>query len=113
MVTLPKDLLALSQTHRTDFISALGCQSDLFQDDLYPDTAGPDSALEAEEWFEGKNGDPILISLKNGYVPTKSREFTVVKRNVLDAKVTKSTENSSPAQNASFVSIAALQLHAL
>ncbi|KAG7489128.1 coronin-1C isoform X1 [Solea senegalensis] len=72
-------------------------KSDLFQDDLYPDTAGPDHALEAEEWFEGKNGDPILISLKNGYVPLKNREFKVVKKNVLDSKVTKNTENSSPA----------------
>uniref|UniRef100_A0ABI8A5W8 Coronin n=1 Tax=Felis catus TaxID=9685 RepID=A0ABI8A5W8_FELCA len=25
-------------------------KSDLFQDDLYPDTAGPEAALEAEEW---------------------------------------------------------------
>ncbi|XP_014843192.1 PREDICTED: coronin-1C isoform X1 [Poecilia mexicana] len=72
-------------------------KSDLFQDDLYPDTAGPDPALEAEEWFEGKNGDPILISLKNGYVPGKNREFKVVKKNILDSKVNKNTENSSPA----------------
>ncbi len=72
-------------------------QSDLFQDDLYPDTAGPDPALEAEEWFDGKNGDPILISLKNGYVPGKNREFKVVKKNILDSKVTKNSENSSPA----------------
>lgn len=64
---------------------------------MYPDTAGPDPALEAEEWFEGKNGDPILISLKNGYVPGKNREFKVVKKNILDNKVTKNTENSSPA----------------
>ncbi|XP_049618793.1 coronin-1C-A isoform X2 [Syngnathus scovelli] len=84
-------------------------KSDLFQDDLYPDTAGPESALEAEEWFEGKNGDPILISLKNGYVPTKTREL-VVKRNILDAKVTKSTENSSSAsQNSSVTSDAKLE----
>ncbi|XP_062890406.1 uncharacterized protein LOC134338490 isoform X1 [Mobula hypostoma] len=50
-------------------------KSDLYQDDLYPDTAGPEPALEAEEWFEGKNKDPILISLKDGYVPVKNREF--------------------------------------
>uniref|UniRef100_A0A3B4UDA6 Coronin n=1 Tax=Seriola dumerili TaxID=41447 RepID=A0A3B4UDA6_SERDU len=75
-------------------------KSDLFQDDLYPDTAGPDPALEAEEWFEGKNGDPILISLKNGYVPGKNREFKVVKKNILDNKVTKNTENSSPKSEA-------------
>ncbi|CAN9513228.1 unnamed protein product [Ophioblennius macclurei] len=71
-------------------------KSDLFQDDLYPDTAGPDPALEAEEWFDGKNGEPIKISLKDGYVPTKSREMKVVRKNVLDSKVTKNAENSSP-----------------
>lgn len=77
--------------------SVISFQSDLFQDDLYPDTAGPEPALEAEEWFDGKNGDPILISLKNGYVPVKNREFKVVKKNILDSKVTKNSENSSPA----------------
>lgn len=77
--------------------SVLSFQSDLFQDDLYPDTAGPDPSLEAEEWFEGKNGDPILVSLKNGYVPIKNREFRVVKKNILDGKVNKNSENSCPA----------------
>lgn len=61
-------------------------KSDLFQDDLYPDTAGPDPALEAEEWFAGKNGGPILISLKDGYVSTKNRDLKVVKTNVLESK---------------------------
>lgn len=64
---------------------------------MYPDTAGPDPALEAEEWFDGKDGDPILISLKNGYVPVKNREFKVVKKNILDSKVNANAENSSPA----------------
>uniref|UniRef100_A0A8C7WM14 Coronin n=1 Tax=Oryzias sinensis TaxID=183150 RepID=A0A8C7WM14_9TELE len=72
-------------------------KSEMFQDDLYPDTAGPDPALEAEDWFEGKNGDPILISLKNGYVPGKNREIKVVKKNILDSKVPKKSEHSSHA----------------
>ncbi|KAG8520770.1 Coronin-1C, partial [Galemys pyrenaicus] len=63
-------------------------KSDLFQDDLYPDTAGPEAALEAEEWFEGKNADPILISLKHGYIPGKNRDLKVVKKNILDSKPT-------------------------
>ncbi|XP_060719213.1 coronin-1C-A isoform X3 [Tachysurus vachellii] len=73
-------------------------KSDLFQDDLYPDTAGPDWALEAEEWFEGKNGDPILISLKHGYVPGKNRDLKVVKKNVLDNKSPKKMEETSAIQ---------------
>lgn len=68
-------------------------QSDLFQDDLYPDTAGPDPALEAEEWFAGKNGGPILISLKDGYVSTKNRDLKVVKANVLETKPATKAEN--------------------
>ncbi|XP_026875846.2 uncharacterized protein coro1cb isoform X1 [Electrophorus electricus] len=73
-------------------------KSDLFQDDLYPDTAGPDCALEAEEWFEGKNGEPILISLKHGYVPGKNRDLKVVKKNVLDHKVPQKVEETSAPQ---------------
>ncbi|KAK3527317.1 hypothetical protein QTP86_020241, partial [Hemibagrus guttatus] len=73
-------------------------KSDLFQDDLYPDTAGPDWALEAEEWFEGKNGDPILISLKHGYVAGKNRDLKVVKKNVLDNKSPKKVEETSALQ---------------
>lgn len=83
------------------YCSVLPHQSDLFQDDLYPDTAGPDPAIEAEDWFDGKNGEPILISLKNGYVPGKNREFKVVKKNMLDNKVTKKTEHSSSSNKTS------------
>ncbi|XP_010875884.2 uncharacterized protein coro1cb isoform X2 [Esox lucius] len=74
-------------------------KSDLFQDDLYPDTAGPDCAIEAEDWFDGKNGEPILISLKNGYVPGKNRDLKVVKKsNILEGKPAKKEENTSPAK---------------
>ncbi|XP_019937575.2 coronin-1C-A isoform X2 [Paralichthys olivaceus] len=69
-------------------------KSDLFQDDLYPDTAGPDPALEAEGWFAGKNGGPILISLKDGYVSTKNRDLKVVKSNVLETKAVTKVENT-------------------
>lgn len=58
-------------------------QSDLFQDDLYPDTAGPEAALEAEEWVSGRDADPILISLREAYVPSKHRDLKVSRRNVL------------------------------
>lgn len=55
-------------------------QSDLFQEDLYPDTIGPEPSAEADEWFEGKDAPPILISLKDGFVATtKAKEFKVHK----------------------------------
>ena len=55
-------------------------QSDLFQEDLYPDTIGPEPSVEADEWFQGKDGQPILISLKDGFAATtKTKEFKVHK----------------------------------
>ncbi|CAG07210.1 unnamed protein product, partial [Tetraodon nigroviridis] len=55
-------------------------KSDLFQEDLYPDTIGPEPSVEADEWFQGKDGKPILISLKDGFASTtKTKEFKVHK----------------------------------
>lgn len=54
-------------------------KSDLFQEDLYPDTIGPEPSVEASDWFAGKEGQPILISLKDGFVATKPKEFKVNK----------------------------------
>ncbi|XP_072037635.1 coronin-1C-like isoform X2 [Amphiura filiformis] len=48
-------------------------KSDLFQEDIYPDTQGDEPSLSASEWVEGKNKDPILISLKDGYVSTRQK----------------------------------------
>uniref|UniRef100_A0A673NKM6 Coronin n=1 Tax=Sinocyclocheilus rhinocerous TaxID=307959 RepID=A0A673NKM6_9TELE len=61
-------------------------KSDLFQDDLYPDTAGPEPALEPEEWMDRRDADPLLVSMRDGYVPPKSRELKVAKKNVLDTR---------------------------
>lgn len=61
-------------------------QSDLFQDDLYPDTAGPEPAMEPEEWMEGRDEDPILVSMRQGYTPPKSRELKVAKKNILESR---------------------------
>uniref|UniRef100_A0A8C3AXW6 Coronin n=1 Tax=Cyclopterus lumpus TaxID=8103 RepID=A0A8C3AXW6_CYCLU len=55
-------------------------KSDLFQEDLYPDTIGPEPSVEADDWFQGKDGQPILISLKDGFgATTKAKEFKVHK----------------------------------
>lgn len=39
-------------------------RSELFQEDLYPDTLSDEAANTAEEWIEGGDGEPILVSLK-------------------------------------------------
>ena len=42
-------------------------QSELFQEDLYPDTASQVPALSADEWIEGKNADPNLMSIRDEF----------------------------------------------
>lgn len=83
---LPGEVGAWQGTPHTSPWSVPLPQSDLFQDDLYPDTPGPEPALEADEWLSGKDAEPILISLRDGYVPIKNRELKVVKKNILDSK---------------------------
>ncbi|XP_007904781.1 coronin-2B [Callorhinchus milii] len=41
-------------------------RSDSYQDDIYPMTSGAEPALTAQEWLNGINRGPILISLKPG-----------------------------------------------
>ena len=39
-------------------------QSELFQDDLFPDTQGDEPSLTPSEWLEGQNAEPKKISLR-------------------------------------------------
>jgi len=56
-------------------------KSELFQEDLYPDTPGDIAALTAEEWWdEGRNAEPLLMSLKGGYTPTEKGALKVQRR---------------------------------
>ncbi|XP_025197809.1 coronin-2B-like isoform X1 [Melanaphis sacchari] len=48
-------------------------KSDQYQHDLYPDTAAPVPALSAQEWFNGINKPPVLMSMKTG-VPVKTHK---------------------------------------
>lgn len=70
-------------------------QSDLFQEDLYPDTIGPEPSVEADEWFQGKNGEPILISLKDGFTVTKAKEFKVHKSLLKTTSTAAATQKDS------------------
>lgn len=84
--------------------AACGVQSDLFQDDLYPDTAGPDPALEAEEWVAGQTAGPLLVSLRQAYVPSKQRELKVNRHSLLhdgrSAPTATATASAAPAPTA-------------
>merc|ERR1719154_701886 len=41
-------------------------KTDMFQDDLYPETAAPIPALTVDEWLSGKDANPVKISMKTG-----------------------------------------------
>lgn len=53
-------------------------QSELFQEDLYPDTPGLEPALESAEWFDGKDKTPVLVSMRSGsQLSTHKQDFKV------------------------------------
>jgi coronin-1B/1C/6 len=61
---------------RADFWIIFQKQSDAFQNDLFPDTIGPEPALTADEFFSGKTATPKLINLENGFAAsTTTKEF--------------------------------------
>lgn len=39
-------------------------RSELFQEDLYPDTLSDIPPLSCDEWMAGQDADPLTISLK-------------------------------------------------
>mmetsp|Transcript_4417 Transcript_4417/g.6619 ORF Transcript_4417/g.6619 Transcript_4417/m.6619 type:complete len:447 (+) Transcript_4417:61-1401(+) len=55
-------------------------KSDLFQDDIFPDTAGNEPSLSADEWFGGKNADPKKISLGTDFKPKVTKKEVVVEK---------------------------------
>jgi len=67
-------------------------KSELFQDDIFPDTPGPNPAMTAGEWFGGANKPPVLVSLEGGFVPRDKSEFkpTVVVEVVAEKPKTES-----------------------
>jgi coronin-1B/1C/6 len=38
-------------------------KSDLFQSDIFPDARAPKAALSSDAFFDGKNANPVLMSL--------------------------------------------------
>jgi len=50
-------------------------KSELFQDDIFPPTPGPDPAMSASEWLGGANKEPVRVSLEGGFVVRDKSEF--------------------------------------
>jgi len=73
-------------------------RSDLFQSDIYPDTAAPEPALTAEEYFAGETKEPIYVSMKPGEnkYAGKANTFTAEKVEKKAPKPTMPKPASSP-----------------
>jgi len=76
-------LLKLSGSMLEPIAFAVPRKSDMFQDDIFPDTRGFLPGCSAEEWFGGSNAQPATISLAPGFKaperPKESFNPTVVK----------------------------------
>ncbi|CAF3955446.1 unnamed protein product [Rotaria magnacalcarata] len=48
-------------------------KSELFQEDLYPDTAAEEHAITADEWIDGKDSHPQLVSVRDLHAGVKSQ----------------------------------------
>jgi coronin-2 len=44
-------------------------KSEVFQEDIYPDTPSGIPSLSCNEWLNGETKDPILMSMKDGAIP--------------------------------------------
>lgn len=65
-------------------------KSDIFQDDLYPDTYAGEPAISLEEWLGGGNAEPKVRSLAPGFVAKeKPVDFNVVEKKVEAPKTEK------------------------
>jgi len=62
-------------------------KSELFQEDLYPDTQADIAAITADEWWTGKkNSEPVMMSMADGGGSnTGQQEDLVVVPNILNA----------------------------
>jgi len=72
-------------------------KSELFQEDLYPDTMADVPAITADDWWSGTNAEPILAPMSQEGVVTKKAEDLVVskKSNVLDKPVGHKTSTTT------------------
>lgn len=49
----------------------------MFQGDLYPDTAGLEPSLLADQWIAGQDAPPVLVSMSGGYNVPASKYNTL------------------------------------
>jgi len=59
-------LLKLENNSVTPISFSVPRKSDLFQEDIFPDTFAPEAVITAQEYFDGQNAEPKLVSMKPG-----------------------------------------------
>lgn len=52
--------------------------------------------MEAEEWVAGRTAGPVLVSLRQAYVPSKQRDLKVSRRSLLHDSRATATEATTP-----------------
>ncbi|XP_065367029.1 coronin-1C-A isoform X2 [Calliphora vicina] len=74
-------------------------KSDLFQEDLYPDTLAEDAAITAEKWIMGEDAEPVTFSLKGGYVSQSANKSLSVskKANILNKAAAGTSKSATTA----------------
>jgi len=70
-------------------------KSDCFQTDIYPNVPGDTAALTADKWLEGEDEDPIMISLKDGFVATE-KEFVVSEEQTTEENIFAANVQTAP-----------------
>jgi len=50
-------------------------KSDIFQNDLFPDTFSGEAALSTDQWLSGQNAEPKTASLEGGFVKKANSSF--------------------------------------
>lgn len=50
-------------------------QSELFQEDIYPNTPGDVPAITAEEWASGEDAEPVLVSTSDTFISPLTSVF--------------------------------------
>jgi len=62
-------------------------KSELFQDDLFPDTVSDVPAVTADDWWGGKNADPVLAPLSQGGMSSQKADLVVTQKspNILNS----------------------------
>jgi len=74
-------LLKLSTTKMEPISFQVPRKSEIFQDDIFPDTFSGEYTFTAQEWLSGKNGEPKKTSLAPGFViKAKTTDFNPEKK---------------------------------